>query len=69
MGLEVFRTNVTTPQQADYLLLLLRQRISDGIIFFYPVDGVHTCHIQTNRDITEIAYASFTKEGFDCQKI
>ncbi|KOS05696.1 hypothetical protein AM493_06340 [Flavobacterium akiainvivens] len=69
MGLEIFKTNVTTQQQADYLLLLLRQRISDGIIYFYPQGTVHTCHIQTNRDITDIACAFFNKEGFDCQKL
>lgn len=69
MGLEIFKTNVSTRQQADYLLIMLRQRISDGIIYFYPEDTVHTFHIRTNREIAEIACAFFSKEGFDCQKL
>lgn len=69
MGLAVFKTSVTTQQQADYLLHLLRQRISDGIIYFHPQGPVHNCHIQTNRDIADIACSFFNKEGFDCQKL
>jgi hypothetical protein len=69
MGLEIFKTNVTTQQQADQLLYLLRQRISDGVIYFYLQEAVHVCHIETNREISDIACALFLKEGFDCKKI
>lgn len=69
MGLELFTTNITTQHQADHLLLVLRQRISDAVIYFRPRGAVHICHIQTNRDIADIARALFLKEGFDCQKL
>jgi hypothetical protein len=69
MGLEIFKTNIATQQQADKLLYVLRQRISDGVIYFYPLGKVHLCHIQTNREIADIACALFTKEGFECKKL
>jgi hypothetical protein len=69
MGLETFKTNITTTQQADYLLLLLRQRISDAVIYFRPQGAAHICHIKTNRDIADIASALIVNEGFDCKKI
>jgi hypothetical protein len=69
MGLEILQTNVATPQQANRLLHLLRQRISDGKIHFYKHGAVHTCHIETNREIYDVACALFTNEGFECQKL
>lgn len=69
MALEIFKTNIAKPQQAKLLLQLLRQRISDGIIEFHLREKVHVFHIQTNREISEIAKAIFIKEGFDCVKL
>ena len=68
MALETFTTNITTQQQAEYLLQILRQRISDGVIYFSLQGSVHICEIKTNREISDIALALFIKEGFACQK-
>ena len=69
MALEIFRTNIAKRQQAELLLQLLRQRISDGIIYFHLKEKAHIFHIQTNREISDIAVAIFAKEGFDCKKL
>lgn len=69
MALEIFKTNIKTQKQAELLLMLLRQRISDGIIYFHLQEAAHVYHIQTNREISDIAVAIFTKEGFDCKKL
>lgn len=69
MGPERFATNVTTQNQADRLVLVLRQRVSDAVIYFRLMGSVHICHIQINRDVADIARALFLKESFDCQKI
>lgn len=69
MALEIFKTNIATRQQAALLLQLLRQRISDGIIYFHLKETAHIFHIKTNREISDIAVAIFAKEGFDCKKL
>lgn len=69
MALEIFKTNIATRQQAELLLQLLRQRISDGIIYFQLQEAAHVYHIKTNREISDIAVAIFAKEGFDCKKL
>ena len=69
MALEIFKTNIAKRQQAELLLQLLRQRISDGIIYFHFKEATHIYHIQTNREISDIATAIFAKEGYDCTKL
>jgi len=69
MALEIFKTNIATQPQAELLLHLLRERISDGTIYFHLQESAHIYHIQTNREISDIAVAIFTKEGFDCKKL
>jgi hypothetical protein len=69
MGMETFKINIASAQQAEHMLLLLRQRISDAVIYVKPQGAAHICHIQTNRDVTDVARALFIQEGIDCQKL
>jgi len=50
MGLEIFKTNVETPQEADYLLRVLRRSVSDALINFDLEDPNRTFSIETNRE-------------------
>ena len=69
MGLEIFKTNVETPQEADYLLHVLRRSVSDALISFDLEDPNRIFSIETNRETSEVVCSLFVKQGFYCQKI
>jgi predicted nucleotidyltransferase len=69
MSLAIFKTNVETPQDADYLLKELRRTVSDGVINFDLEDTNHILRIEINREISEIVCSLFVKQGFYCQKL
>ena len=69
MGLEIFKTNVETPQEADYLLRLLRRSVSDALINFDLEDPNRIFSIETNRETSEIVCSLFVKQGFYCKKL
>ena len=69
MGLEIFKTDIVTEQEANYLLHLLRRCISDSIIYFYSEGFGYVFRIQTNREISDVACSLFMNEGFNCQKL
>lgn len=69
MSLEIFKTNVETPQDADYLLRELRRTVSDGVINFDLEDTNRILRIEINREISEIVCSLFVKQGFYCQKL
>ena len=69
MSLAIFKTNVETPQEADYLLRELRRTVSDGVINFDLEDSNRILRIEINREISEIVCSLFVKQGFYCQKL
>jgi hypothetical protein len=69
MSLEIFKTNVETLQDADYLLRELRRSVSDGVINFDIEDSNRILRIEINREISEIVCSLFVKHGFYCQKL
>lgn len=69
MSLEIFTTNVQNQQEADHLLRLLRQRISDGVIYFDLKDSKCVLRIETNREVSEVACSVVSMQGFNCKKI
>lgn len=69
MGLEIFKTNVETQQEADYLFRLLQHSVSDGVINFDLKDSNHVLRIEVNREISEVVCSLFAKQGFYCQKL
>ncbi|MHA3790001.1 hypothetical protein ACX0HA_17475 [Flavobacterium hauense] len=69
MSLAIFKTNVETPQEADYLLRELRRTVSDGVINFDLEDTNRILRIEINREISEIVCSLFVKQGFYCQKL
>lgn len=69
MGLEIFKTNVETLQEADFLLRVLRRSLSDALINFDLEDPNRIFSIETNRETSEIVCLLFVKQGFYCQKL
>ena len=69
MGLEIFKTNIETQQQAQYLAKVLQHAISDGVIRFELEDSSHIFSIETNREIEGVALSVFIKQGVSCQKL
>lgn len=69
MGLEIFKTNVETPAEPDYLLRVLRHSVSDGVINFDLQDSNRILRVETNREISEVVCSLFVKQGFYCQKL
>ena len=69
MGLEIFKTNVKTLQEADYLLRVLRRSVSDAQINFDLEDPNRIFSIETNRETSEIVCSLFVKQGFYCKKL
>ena len=69
MNIESYKTDVTKLEDADILVQLLQFVISDCVMNFDLEDSDHVLKIQTNREIKEMVYGVFTKQGFECQKI
>ncbi|MEN2414918.1 hypothetical protein [Flavobacterium mesophilum] len=69
MHIEAYKTNVRTKKEATLLVALLQFVISDCIINFDRKGQENILKIETNRDIKEMVYGVFTKQGFQCQII
>ena len=69
MHIESYKTNVTTKEEARFIIVLLQFIISDCIMNFDLHDHDYLLRIKTNRDIKEMVYGVFNKQGFYCQKI
>ncbi|MRX67763.1 hypothetical protein [Flavobacterium resistens] len=69
MHIEAYKTNVKTKKDASLLVALLQFVISDCIINFDKKGQETILKIETNRDIKEMVYRVFSKQGFHCQII
>ena len=69
MNIEAYKTNVRTKKDASLLVTLLQFIISDCIIYFDFKNRQRILRIETNRDIKEMVYGVFNKQGFYCQKL
>jgi len=69
MHIEAYKTNVKTKKEASLLVSLLQFVISDCIINFDRQGHENILKIETNRDIKEMVYRVFSKQGFHCQII
>ncbi|WP_026727674.1 hypothetical protein [Flavobacterium denitrificans] len=69
MHIEAYKTNVKTKKDASLLVALLQFVISDCIINFDKKGQENILKIKTNRDIKEMVYGVFSKQGFHCQII
>lgn len=69
MHIEAYKTNVKTKKDASLLVALLQFTISDCIIKFDSKNREKILRIETNRDIKEMVYGVFNKQGFHCQII
>lgn len=69
MHIEAYKTNVRTKKDASLIVVLLQFIISDCIIYFDFKNRQRILRIETNRDIKEMVYRVFNKQGFYCQKL
>lgn len=69
MHIEAYKTNVRTKKEASLLVTHLQFIISDCIINFDKRGRENILKIETNREIKEMVYGVFTKQGFHCQII
>ncbi|WP_316633913.1 hypothetical protein [uncultured Flavobacterium sp.] len=69
MNIEAYKTDITTKEDARFIVALLQFVISDCIMNFDLEDSNHVLKIETNRDIKEMVYGVFNKQGFYCQKL
>ncbi len=69
MNIEAYKTDVTTKEDARFIVALLQFVISDCIMNFDLEDSNHILRIETNREIKEMVYGVFNKQGFYCQKL
>lgn len=69
MNIEVYKTDVNTKEEASHIVTLLRFVISDCIINFDLEDCDRILRIESSRDVTEMVYNVFNKQGFFCQKL
>jgi len=69
MNIEAYKTNVRTKKDASLIVVLLQFIISDCIIYFDFKNRQRILRIETNRDIKEMVYSVFNKQGFYCQKL
>ncbi|OXA79073.1 hypothetical protein SAMN05444397_102310 [Flavobacterium aquidurense] len=69
MNIEAYKTDVTTKEEARFIVALLQFVISDCIMDFDLEDSNHILRIETNREIKEMVYGVFNKQGFYCQKL
>jgi hypothetical protein len=69
MHIESYKTDVTTKEDANFIVMLLQFIISDCVMNFDLDDRDYVLKIETNRDIKEMVYGVFNKQGFYCQKL
>ncbi|MCD0472223.1 MULTISPECIES: hypothetical protein [unclassified Flavobacterium] len=69
MNIEAYKTDITTKEDARFIVALLQFVISDCIMNFDLEDSNHVLRIETNREIKEMVYGVFNKQGFYCQKL
>ncbi|AOC95471.1 MULTISPECIES: hypothetical protein [Flavobacterium] len=69
MHIEAYKTNVKSKKDASLLVAHLQFIISDCIINFDRQGRENILKIKTNRDIKEMVYGVFNKQGFHCQII
>ncbi|MFG4003154.1 hypothetical protein ACHRV1_18735 [Flavobacterium aquidurense] len=69
MYIESYKTDVKTNEDAKFIVVLLQFIISDCIMNFDQENHDLILRIKTNRDIKEMVYGVFNKQGFCCQKI
>jgi len=69
MHIEAYKTDVRTKEDASFIVVLLQFVISDCIMNFDLEDSNHILRIETNRDIKEMVYRVFNKQGFYCQQL
>ncbi|TPG45224.1 hypothetical protein [Flavobacterium pectinovorum] len=69
MKIEAYKTDITTGEDARFIVALLQFVISDCIMNFDLEDSNHVLRIETNREIKEMVYGVFNKQGFYCQKL
>lgn len=69
MHIEAYKTNVRTKKDASLLVVLLQFVISDCIINFDFKNRERILRIETNREIKDVVYGVFTKQGFYCKKL
>ncbi|MDA6068367.1 hypothetical protein NJT12_01920 [Flavobacterium sp. AC] len=69
MYIESYKTDVKTKEDAKFIVVLLQFIISDCIMNFDKENHDLILRIETNRDIKEMVYGVFNKQGFYCQKI
>ncbi|PWB20593.1 hypothetical protein [Flavobacterium sp. HTF] len=69
MKTESYKTDVTSKEDARFIVSLLQFVISDCIMNFDLDDHNHVLKIETNREIKEMVYGVFNKQGFYCQKL
>ncbi|SEO16736.1 hypothetical protein SAMN05444671_0811 [Flavobacterium sp. CF108] len=69
MHIESYKTDVKTKEDATFIVVLLRFIISDCSMNFEVDDSNHILKIETNREIKEMVYGVFNKQGFYCKKL
>lgn len=69
MNIESYKTDVKTKEDANFIVILLQFVISDCKMNFDLEDQNHILKIETSRDIKELVYGVFNKQGFYCQKL
>ena len=69
MKIESYKTDVKTKEDANFIVLLLQFVISDCKMNFHLEDQNHILKIETSRDIKELVYGVFNKQGFYCKKL
>ncbi|MFB9080736.1 hypothetical protein ACFFLS_21580 [Flavobacterium procerum] len=69
MRIEAYKTDIKTKEDAGFILLLLQFVISDCKMNFDLKDQDHILKIETRRNIKELVYGVFSKQGFYCQKL
>lgn len=69
MDIELYKTDVKTKEDARYIVALLKFVISDCMMNFDMDESDPVLKIETNREIKEMVYNVFNKQGFYCQKL
>lgn len=69
MRIESYKTDVKSKEDASFIVVLLQFIISDCIVNFDLENNENILRIKTNREIKEMVYGVFNKQGFYCQKI
>jgi len=69
MNIESYKTDVKTTEDANFIVILLQFVISDCKMNFDLEGHNHVLKIETRRDIKELVYKVFNKQGFYCKKL